>query len=60
MQILTLGKKRKLPWWAWMLYIVSGLIILFILLLLFLGLVFVFVDTPAENLGNPGFSILFP
>lgn len=59
-QILTLGKKRKLPWWAWLLYIVSGLIILFILLLLFLGLVFVFVDTPQENLGSPGFSILFP
>ena len=41
-QILTLGKKRRLPWWTWVLYIVAGLIVLFILLLLFLGLIFVF------------------
>ena len=58
-QILTLGKKRNLPWWTWMLYIVAGLVILVILLLLFLGLIFVFFDTPGENLGSPGLSILF-
>jgi len=51
-QILTLGKKRKFPWWVWLLYIVAGLIVLLILLLLLLGLFFVFWD-PSGNLGSP-------
>jgi tetratricopeptide (TPR) repeat protein len=59
-QILTLGKKRKLPWWTWLLYVVAGLVILVIVSLLLLGLVFVFVDTPGENLGSPGLFILLP
>lgn len=43
-QVLTIGKKRNMPWWTWVLYTVAGLVFLLLLAMLILGVVFVFFD----------------